>query len=57
MVRLGLAFLWVCALYMACSSAIVSLSGWNSGSDIDVPFHDVSVSGLEEKIAFNGSSE
>ena len=42
---------------MACSNASVSLSGWNSGSDIDVPVQDVSVSGSEENIAFNGSSE
>ena len=42
---------------MACSSAIVSLSGWNSGSDIDMPVHDVSVSGSEHNIAFNGPSE
>ena len=42
---------------MACSSASVSLSGWNSGSEIVVPVHDVSESGSEKNIALNGSSE
>ena len=42
---------------MACSSAIVSLSGWNSGSEIDVIVHVVSVSSSEENDAFSGSSE
>ena len=40
---------------MACFSAIVSLLGWNSGSESDVSVHDVSVSGSEENLAFNGS--
>ena len=57
MVRLGMWFLWVWALYMACSSAVVSLLGWNSGRDMDVPVHDVSMSGSEENIVFSGSSE
>ncbi len=57
MVRVGVLFLWICALYMACSSAVVSLVGWNSGRDMDVPVHDVSMSGSEENIVLNGSSE
>ena len=56
-VRLGVWFLWVCALYMACSSAVVSLLGWNSGRDMNVPVHAVYMSGSEENIAFSGSSE
>jgi hypothetical protein len=47
--KLGVWFLWVCALYMACPRAVLSLLGsWNSGRDMDVPVHDVSVSGSEE---------
>jgi hypothetical protein len=42
---------------MACSGAIVSLFGWNSGSDSDVLDHIVSVSGSDVNKAFNGSSE
>ncbi len=42
---------------MACSRADVSLSGWNSGSDMSVPVQDVLVSGSDENIAFSGSSE
>jgi len=42
---------------MACSNASVSLPGWNSGGDIDAHVHDVSVSGFEESIAFDGSFE
>ncbi len=57
MVRPGVWFLWVCALYMACSRAVVSLLGWNSGRDMDVPVHVVSVSGSEGNIVFSGSSE
>ena len=57
MVRLGVWFLWVCALYMACSSAVVSLLDWNSGRGMDVPVHVVFVSGFEENIVFSGSSE
>ena len=57
MVRLGVWFLWVCALYMACSRAIVNMFGWNSGRNMDVPVHDVSVSGSEENTVFSGSSE
>jgi len=57
MVRLGVWFLWVWALYMACFNAVVSLLGWNSGRDMDVPVHVVYVSGYEETIVFSGSSE
>ena len=57
MVRLGVWFLLVCALYMACSRAVVSLLGWNFGRDMDVPVHVVSVSVFEENIVFSGSSE
>ena len=42
---------------MACSNAVVSLSGRNYGSDIGVPVHVVSVSGSDENSAFSGSSE
>ena len=57
-VRLGVWLLWVWALYMACSSAVVSLLGWNSGRDMDVLVHDaVSVSGSEENNVFGGSSD
>ncbi len=57
MARLGAWCLWVCALYMACSIAVVSLLGCNSGRDMDVPVHAVSVSGSKENIVFSGSSE
>jgi hypothetical protein len=57
MAELGVVFLWVCALYMPCSRAVVSLLGWNSGRDMDVPIHVVSVSVYEENIAYRGSSE
>ncbi len=57
MVRLGVWFLFVWTLYMACSRAIVSLLWWNSGRDMDAPVHDVSVMGSDENILFNGSSE
>ena len=56
-VRLGVWFLRVCALYMACSRAVVSLLGWNSGRDVDVPVHVVSLSGSEENIVSSGFSE
>ena len=42
---------------MACYNGSVTLFGWNSGSDIDVPVHVVSVIGSEENIVFIGSSE
>jgi hypothetical protein len=42
---------------MACSRAVVSLSGLNFGNDIDVHVHDVLVSGSDENTAFSGSSE
>jgi hypothetical protein len=57
MVRFGVWFLWVCALYMAYSGAVVSLLGWNSGRDMDVPVHVVSMSCSEQNILFIGSSE
>ncbi len=57
MVRLGVWFLWIWTWYMACSSAVVSLLGWNSGRDMDVPVHVLSVSGFEENIVFSGSTE
>ena len=57
MVRLGVWCLWVCALYMACSRAVVILLGWNSGRDMDVPVHVVSVSVYEENLVFSGSFE
>ena len=57
MVRLGVWFLFVWALYMACSSAIVSLLGLNSGRDMDVPVHVFSVRGSDENLLFSGSSE
>ena len=57
MVMHGVWFLYVWALYMACSRAVVSMLGWNSGRDMDVPVHVVSVSGSEENIVFSGSSE
>ena len=57
MVRLGVWFLFVWALYVACSNAVVSLLGLNSGRDMDVPVHDVSVRGSDENILFSGSSE
>ena len=57
MVRLGDWFLFVWALYIACSKAIVSLLWWNSGRDREAPVHDVSVRGSDENILFSGSSE
>ena len=42
---------------MSCSNAVVSLSSWNSGSDIDVLVHVVSVNGSDENNVFSGSSE
>jgi len=57
MVRLGVWFLWVWAMDMVCSRAVVRLLGWNSGRDMDVPVHAVYVSGSEENIVFSGSSE
>ena len=57
MVRLDVWFLFVWALYIACSSAVVSLLWWNSGRDMDVPVHAVFVSGFDENILFSGSLE
>ena len=55
--KLRLLFLWVWALYMACSSGDVRLSGWNSGNDSDVPVHAVLLSSSDENIEFSRSSE
>ena len=55
MVRLGVWFLFAWALYMACSSAVVSLLGLNSERDMDVPVYAVSVRGSDEKILLSGS--
>jgi hypothetical protein len=57
MARLGVWFLWVCALYMACYRAVVSLLGRNPGRDMDVSVHAVSVRVSEENIMLSGSSE
>ncbi len=57
MVRLGVWFLFVWALYNACSSVAVSLLCWNSGSDMDVPVHSVSVRSSEDNILLSGPSE
>ncbi len=55
MVSLGLWFLCIWAFNMACSKALVSWLSWNSGRDIDVPVHAVSMSGSEENIVISGS--
>ncbi len=47
----------MCALHMACSSAFVSLLGWNSGNERVVPVQAVLVKGSDEKSLLNGSSE
>ncbi len=57
MVRLRIWFLFVWALYVACSRAMVSLSWCNSGRDMDVPVQAVFVSGSDENMLFSGSSE
>ena len=57
MVRLDMWFLFVWALYIACSRAMVSLSWWNSGRDMDVLVQAVFVSGFDENMLFSGSSE
>ncbi len=57
MVRLDVWFLFVWALYIACSSAVVSLLWWNSGREMDVPVQAMSVSGSDENIWLSGSSE
>ena len=57
MVRLGVWFLFMWALYIACSSVVVSLLWWNSGRDMDVPVHAMPVRGFDENISFSGSSE
>ncbi len=44
------------ALYMACSSAFVSLSGWNSGSERVTHVKAVLVRGSAEKSLLNVSS-
>ena len=55
--KLGLLFLWIWALHNACPSTAVSLSGWNSGDDRDVPIHVMLVSVSDESIKFRGSSD
>ena len=42
---------------MACSSAFVSLSGWNSGSERVMPVQAVLVRGSAENNWWYGSSE
>jgi hypothetical protein len=48
--------LFLC-VYMACSSALVSLLGWNSGSERVIPVQAVLVRGSAEKSLLNGASE
>ena len=57
MVSLGVWFLFVWALIIACSSAGVSLLWLNSGRNMDVPVHVVSVIVVDENILFSVSSE
>ncbi len=57
MVRLGVWFLVVWELYIACSSAVLSLLWCDSGRDMDVHVHVVTVSGFDENIVFSGSFE
>ena len=56
-VALGCVSLCVCALHMACSSAFVSLLGWNSRNERVIPAHAVLVRGSAEKSMSSGSSE
>jgi hypothetical protein len=42
---------------MACSSALVSLQGWNYGSERVIPVHDVLVRDSAENSWLNSSSE
>ena len=56
-VELWLVSLCVWAMQIACSSTVVSLSGWNSGIEIVVSVYDVMVSGSAENLEFNGSSK
>ena len=42
---------------MACSSAVVSLCGYNSGNKMVVNVHDFLVSSFDEISVLNGSSE
>ena len=53
-VRFGLAFLWVWALHIAYSHAVMSFSDWHSGSDIYVPVYVVSMSNSDENSAYVG---
>ncbi len=46
-----------CALHIACSSAFVSLMGWNSGSGRLIPAYAVLVRGSDENNLLSGSSE
>ena len=54
---LGCVSLFVCALYMACSSAFVSLLGWNCGRERVTQVQAVLVWGSAKKSLLNGSSE
>ena len=56
MVAKGCVSLYVCAMYMACSSAFVSLLGWNSGSESVVPVQAVLVRGSAVKSMSSESS-
>ena len=56
-VAVWLVSLCLFALYMACSSALVSLSGCNSGSERVILVHVVRVSDSAEKSSLSGSSE
>ena len=47
----------VCALYMACSSALLNLLSFNSGRERVIPVYAVLVRGLAEKNLLNKSSE
>ncbi len=53
----GCVSLYVCALYMAYSSAFVSLLNWNSGSESVVAVQSVLVRGSAVKSLSSGSSE
>ena len=54
---LGRVYRWACALYSACSSALVSLSGLNPGSARDASGQAVFVYGRAPNYASLGSCE
>ncbi len=56
-VALWLVSMCLCALYMAWSSALVSLSGCHSESERVIHVHAVIVSGSADKSSLSGSSE